>query len=186
MQIQIDQKFGQIGIDTTRPQLQVNSRPVDIQTQIIRPRMDFSVQFPRVQIDLTRPQAELGCKGIVPFEAEYANKGKAAVLRRIGRVAGEGDTLARSIGSGAEVIGQIARAKSIDNAQSNIGLLPRSAPEISASGGLDIRVMPGDVRYSVTPHHPEIKYSPGDISIYLRQKSVIKIETAGTHLDVVA
>lgn len=136
MQIQITQQFGHIGIDTTQSQLQINSRPVDIQTQIIRPRMDFSVQFPRIQIDLTRPRAELGCKGIVPLAAEYANKGKAAVLRRIGRVAGEGDSLARSIGSGAKVIGQIARAKSVDKAQFNVGLLPRSAPEISASGGL--------------------------------------------------
>ncbi len=185
MQIRITQQLGQIGINTTQSQIQINSRPADIQTRIVPSRMDISVQSPRVQINLTRPLAELGCKGIVPFEAEYAGKGKAAVLRRIERVAREGDSLARSIGGGAEIIGKIARDKSVDRAQFNVGLIPSSAPEITASGGLDIQVAPGDVRYAVTPHPPEIKYSPGDIRVYLRQKPSITIEPAGSYLDII-
>ncbi|WP_418791022.1 DUF6470 family protein [Phosphitispora sp. TUW77] len=185
MEIQITQRFAQIGIDITQSQFRMNIGPADIQTRIIPARMDISVQSPRVFIDMTRPLEQMGLKGIVPFATEYAKKGKAAVLSGIARVAGEGDTLARSIGNDAAVIGRIARAKSFDKAQFNIGLIPRSAPEITAAGGLDLNVKQGDVQYDVTPRFPEIQFVPGNIRFYLRQTPFIKIETSGSIMDLV-
>ena len=185
MEIKITQRFGQIGIDTNQARVSVETRPAVINTTTTPPEVDYSIDFPRVRIDSAKPLAEIGYKAIVPFAADYAQRGKSAVLGAIGRLAREGDSYAASAGQKTVVAAQIAKSKSFDNTNFNIGLVPRSSPEISVSGGLDIKARQGEVHSKAAPNLPEIRYSQGSIKVYLRQTPMIKVESVGSRFDLV-
>lgn len=185
MDIRISQRFAQIGINYTQPQMEIVSKPADMEITQTPPSLDIIIDYPQVHVDLTAARADIGYKPIVPFATEQANRGQASALESINRIAQEGDSLARSAGKGREIIGEIAWNNAFDNYEFNVDMIPHSPPGIRVSGGIDVNYNPGRVQLNIRPNTPEIQFVPGNIKIYLEQEPMIKIEAVGTYFDLV-
>ncbi len=185
MDIRITQQFGQIGINYIQPQLNVNTKQAEMKLTTIPPDIQIAIDYPQVYINLEQPLAEIGLKKIIPFEAEQAEKGQSTLLLGIERAAREGDSLARSAGQGTGIIADIAWQNIFDNRDYNVEAIPHTPPKIWFSGGININVKPGYFRLQVDQNYPETEFEPGKVNVYLEREPLLKIEAAGTYLDLV-
>ncbi|MHB9093450.1 MAG: DUF6470 family protein [Eubacteriales bacterium] len=168
MDLRITQQFAQLSINYIQSQIEINSRPAD---------MEINNPPVQIHIDYTEPLAEIGYQKIVPFEAANANRGQIAVLQGIARVAREGDSLARSAGTGWSIIGEIAWNKRFDQRDFNVDYVPHTPPEIWFTGG--------QPSINVQPHFPEMQVTPGKVQIYMEREPMIKFQTTGSYFDLV-
>lgn len=185
MDLRITQRFGQLGINYIKPQMELVTKQADMQITQIPAVIDISIAYPQVNIDMSEVRADIGYKDILPFAKEHANEGQATVLSRIERIAAEGNTLARSAGKGREIIGQIAWNNWFDNYEISVDVVPHTPPRIWFTGGTYFDVKPGKVDIDAQINFPEIEGVPGRAEIYLAQEPMIKVEAVGKYIDLV-
>lgn len=185
MDLKITQQFGQIGINYAQARMDIRTGQADMQLITVPPEIEINIDYPRVHIDQTQALADIGYKKVVALEAEHAGEGRVTMLAGIGRMAVEGDSLARSAGKGRGIIADIAWQNSFDSHDFNVDVIPHTPPKIWFTGGININVRSGYVRLQVEENYPKIEFTPGKVNIYLEQEPLLKIEAAGTYLDLV-
>lgn len=157
--------------------------------EIRQPRGDLKIQQqkiqiliertpPQVLIDQSRCFAECGIKSPAEVVRDSAELGRERAMEYTGRIAEEGDRLARieeGAGKGS-LIGELAleREELANSGEWNIAFVPQSRPEFEVIGSLNIdwRVIKGLVEY--IPRYPQISYQPGQLDIYVRQYGKIE------------
>ena len=184
MDIRITQQFAQIGIDWRFPELSIQAPPPDITMEIQPPDIIISIDYPQVQIDQTQSLAEIGLKKIVPLEREQAQEAQAIAVSGIGRRAGEGDVLAKQIGSGSRIFAEIAESNLSQPKETNFDMITHTPPRITATGGMRVQGIMGDVFVNMQPNFPEISTQLGYVKVYLEQKPFVKIDVVGNNVDM--
>jgi len=141
-------------------------------------KMVIEQELPQVLIDQSRCFAECGIKNPGEMTRDSANLARQRAFEYTGRMAQEGDQLARieQSGPGGSTIGVIAleRMELANNAERNIAFIPQSQPEFEVTGSLKIdwQVMKGLVEY--TPSYPQFSYQPRQLDIYVQQYGKIE------------
>ncbi|MDA8233880.1 MAG: DUF6470 family protein [Clostridia bacterium] len=184
MDIRITQRFAQIGIDWALPELLIKAPPPDMTLQQQAPDIIITIDYPEVHIDQTQTFAEIGLKKIIPLERELAQEAQVTVVNGIGRRANEGDLLASQVGFGNKIFADIAESNLPQIKESNIDIIPRTPPSITASGGIRVQAVMGDVSVDMPPNLPEIEANLGYVKIYLEQKPYLKIDFVGNNIDI--
>lgn len=184
MDIRITQQFAQIGINWRFPELSIQAPPPDITMEIQPPDIIISIDYPQIQIDQTQTLAEIGLKKIVPLEREQAQEAQAIALIGIGRRAGEGDVLANQIGSGSRIFADLAESNLPQPKESNFDMIPHTPPSITATGGIRVQGIMGDVFVDMQPNFPGISTQLGYVKVYLEQKPFVKIDVVGNNINM--
>jgi hypothetical protein len=141
-------------------------------------KMMVERELPQVLIDQSRCFAECGIKNPEEMTRDSVNIARQRVLEYTGRMAEEGDRLARieQSGRGGSIIGELAleRMEVTNSDEWNIAFIPQSQPEFEVTGSLSIdwQVMKGLVEY--TPRYPQISYQPRQLDIYVQQYGKIE------------
>lgn len=183
LQLRIHQTFGRIGIEQTWGSIQMKVLPADFKIAQKPAAVKIEKDRPAVHIDQTETRASMGYKNIVPFQNDIAQKGRSIALAGIQRIAGEGDRLGR-IEAGDNPIPAIAEAAAWAEKDFNVALMPKTPPDISSTGKLDIKVMLGDVSVDSKIRFPQISGQGGTIDIYVKVKPAIEIEVVGRQVDL--
>lgn len=185
MDLRITTQNGFIGINTTPEKMNIDYGKSNYNFQTKNPSIDMQITQPKVKIDQSKPLAEIGLKKVFDFISSNVQKGRQAAFRGIGRIASQGDELAR-IETGSNVIASQAEYNAFDQnkKEANIDFIPKSRPKIDLEKGkVNINLQEGEVDIQSKPQDVDLNLDRGKVEIYLRQKPFIDIEYIGNHLD---
>lgn len=182
MRLIIEQQRAIIGIQQSRPQLEVRGSALPVlQLRRQPPRLEISGGEVAVRIDQTKCFSERGFKPLSELGREQAELGRQAVLEGIAKRSAEGDLLAAiEKGTGVADLAWPEEKKEV-----GLALLPRSRPVVEfVKEPLRIKVEAGKVAVNFTPGETEIE-APGPpyVRIYLEKRSFIRMKVLPEGLD---
>lgn len=175
--LEVSQTTGQIGVKQEYATLKVEAKPGRLGLNSPPVILDLNLSWPQIKIDMRQVYSEIGLKNYLEAIREGAADGRQTALKGIARRAREGDRLA-AIAEGPGAIPEIAwqNHRARGQVQTNIGLIPRSRPEIEVTPG---RL---DVRNKYRP--PTVKYLPGSVQTHV-QKGYVDVYLVKTpELDI--
>lgn len=146
-----------------------------------QPQAVMRVQNPsgHLQIDNSAVHQELGVGSQLVSARERVAASIRTAQQGIARRAREGDRMMRQ----PQVIGTIAKEANYTSTQveTNVGLLPRSQPDITYVGDPAPRVDadPQAPHLQITPRPPRLDATRAAIEAYLKQRDSVKIEYIG-------
>lgn len=172
----------EIAIETKQANLNMHVTNAKLEQKQKPPLIYIKTEQAMIQIDQYPCFAEEGLKNNFDFIKEYAQKGLQSVTAYTGKIARDGDEMAK-IGHDANIMINIAKNSAIDKKDFNIGYIPKSRPRISSTGGtLELKAqsinsigeingvtgnyIPGKISYNYTPPIVDIRVvSYGTIDI---------------------
>ncbi|MFZ5639700.1 MAG: DUF6470 family protein [Bacillota bacterium] len=183
LQVGINQTFGRIGIEQTWASTQMKVQPADFRLTTKPAAVKITKDWPAVNIDQTETRASMGYRNIVAFQKDIAQKGQVTALAGINNIAREGDRMGR-IEAGGNPIPAIAEASAWPEKDFNITMIPKTPPDISYTGSLDIKVVPGDVAVDSEARFPQTSVIKGSLNVYVRVKPAVDIDVTGQWIDL--
>lgn len=192
----IDQQLAEIGVKVTPAKMNITLPRQQMHISQENAQMKIEQQNPQFKFDRQKVMNESGLMSPEAFTSDYANEGKAAALRGAAKITQEGDQLGNAARKGNRVV-QIARQNSRSSAQKdiNIGLMPKSSPDIQWS--------PGSMNINWSGHslkiewegevQPELTVDPRySVEVFLRTKPYFRVSveendfslrSTGRHVD---
>ncbi|MGB8956085.1 MAG: DUF6470 family protein [Tumebacillaceae bacterium] len=183
--LQINQQFGRIGIDISKPVQEIRQPAPMLEIQQPAAQMQIDQGRGQLQIDGTAAHAALGHRTNEALISAVAQQARNLVLEIIGAKAEEGYQLA-SIEKGTS-IADIARQKWSQ------GPNPIQFVDAASYTNVDVQYTPRPTQIEwnlqsvqIEAHNtqPEISYTPGDVSVYLAQRNSLQIDVKGKYLNM--
>lgn len=182
MELRINHSWPQLGMETTPPQQLIEQPRAQLETTTTPVQGSVEGEAFRLEIDQSACFAETGLKNIFDLIKDYAQEGRGALLEGIGRRAAEGTQLA-AIDKGRRLEDIIAEKTLPRMADSTIAFIPQSRPQINFTGGKTYKLEAGETNTKITPARPIHEYTPGSVSIYLKQMPELQIDWVPGKLD---
>lgn len=151
--LNISQKNAQIAINTTRPVLNLQTTRPQIEINSQAAKLEIRQPRGELELDGTAYRYSIGLKNLQDMARDNAQESRQIVLETIGRIAEEGDRMAR-IESKEEVFANMAAEASI-----------QEPPEIVWAP-----IEAFSIRYNAQP--VQIDYIPGNLDIKLQRGTV--------------
>ncbi|QZY57541.1 DUF6470 family protein [Crassaminicella profunda] len=171
----------QIGINRTPGKLEINQPNPELKMHTQPPKIQIKSEQSKVQIDQYVCFKEEGQKNVEDLIKDNAAFAKQKSLQGIARIVRQGNEMA-AIENKGDVIPSQARENAHDlfNKEFNIGVIPKSRPQINFTGGtVDIQSEWGKVTFDAKVSKPNINYTRGKLETYLKQKNSLNIEVVG-------
>ena len=183
--LQITTRPAKIEVKTTRASLESpgNKRMARQNVQVQRPGFRMDSRPSRLNIDSYAARSSMGMGNFNPidFMREEAQRGWQITREGVGRIAEDGNSLARG-SSPAEIATQHRRANY--NIETFVEFLPKVGPEFSVNEGfLNVDISPNEVRIDWEHLQAERKiFNPGNVEIEIVQHHEVVIEFVGRPL----
>lgn len=185
--LEIDQTFALIGMNHRQARIEMRQPMAEVEMNQPQPEVEMTIKRGKLYIDQTEAFADANLKHPFRLTREWAEQAKQKLLKGLAEEAAEGDRLMKIENQKECIIPQIAKEESEDPPkQFNIGYIPSSMDKVKfyyEKGSIDIHVKKGNFYVKIKPNYPKIKYIPGDLNIYLRQKPSIHFKAVGTTID---
>lgn len=146
-----------------QPQLKMKRTPVSVQLES---------HGPTLKLEQQAVWEEIGTGGIYHVIDESLAYSRERVLEAIGKIAAEGDFLAAIENPDHTVA---ALADPYEEREFNVGVIPRSRPSAAIEYRVKIDWKMGKIDAEFEEGGYEIKYQPGYVRAYLRQKHYLKM-----------
>jgi len=188
MRLEISQTYAKIGIDRTPSRLDIQSEKAKLEFRQKHAKINITTELPRVEIDQYECFASAGLKNDLDRAIEIAQRAYSQVLDFIGKTASDGDTLA-AIENKGDPIPNIVERDAFPEHEFNIDFIPKARPQITIKGGVKYDpernsegAMNG-VEGKYTPASINFNFTPGVVSISMKQYNSVKIEYRGNSID---
>jgi len=185
LSLQINQQFGRIGINFTKPVQEIRQPAPRVDIQQSPAQMQIDQGPGELRIDGSAARAALGHSTTEAMNFSVYQQARSRVLEIIGEIAAEGSQLA-SIEKGVTIADiALQRWNSRPNPIQYVGEARYDNVDVQyAPHPTKIEWQLGKVQ--IEPHNtkPEISYTPGDVSVYLQQKNSLQIDVKGKHLNM--
>lgn len=186
MGISISTTPTKLAIETTPGGLETHTRDAQLTLRQKQAKVNIQTQQPIIQIDQYQCFAEAGLKNNSDFAIEQGQKGHQSVIAYTGKIAQEGDAMAK-IGHKANIMINIAKNSAIDKHDFNVGFIPKSRPKIDVIGGtVDIRAEfrnnPGEINGvtgNYTPAARNYNYTPTKVDVRVESYGSVDIRYTG-------
>ncbi|EHQ91633.1 DUF6470 family protein [Desulfosporosinus youngiae] len=156
-----------LNLQTTRPEVQIETTPATV--EIRQPQGELT-------IDQTPCRYSIGLKNIADFVRDNAALGRQTALETIGRIAQEGDQLARTqskTNAIADISASSAAGKALDITYAHI-----ASPEIHFQANpVQFSPKEGNVDFTPRPGTVQGDYQPGSVDIRITQYPSVEIST---------
>jgi hypothetical protein len=161
-----------------KPIQDIVQKKADLDIKQVHSKVRVEGTLPKIRIDQSQCFDEAGLK--TPLNLTYANSDYARqqMLQAIGRIAEQGDELS-NVHKRYNAIATQAYQNAYGQFEFdwNIDYIPKSRPKIDLiEGQLDIKVEGGTVQNDTRINAPQINYTPGKVSFYLKQQNSITME----------
>lgn len=182
-QIDMEWKRGSMEIKQNIPQIDLDyntSKPYQIMGD-----MEISAPPAEMDIDYTKPLADLGCRKIRSLINFIDSKSKQKTLKAIQEFAREGDYLGK-LELGGNRIAQLARKKMMkEEYTTGIKSLPEHLPEIKVkTHGVKVDVSQTDIKVKTNLVFPKAEIQPDQVKIYLAQKGELDIKVVEHQINM--
>ena len=158
--INIDQQFSQIGIRGVSPaRMQISTPRGQIRIQNTKPQLQIDTQMPTFRAPRLQINNESGLAGPLSFAKEFRNKGKQHAMQAIRNYAADGDFVANKNIPGDKSIPMLMANRMKRLFQSidyNIGLMPSSPPSLEWTRG--------HIQVNATRHNIVIDYNGNNMA----------------------
>ncbi len=182
--LEITSQFGKIGIRSYDAVLEIRQPPADMKIRQPLPDVTITKTNSKLEIDQSEAFADANLKPLHRWIKERAQQAKQVVLQDIAQEAREGSRLMK-IESKTNAIAQIAKEQSEPAyKQPNIAFIPESPLKVKfhyTPSKISIHVGEYEPKIAVKVNKPIIKYRPGDVQVYLRQKPSIEFSARTTY-----
>lgn len=182
MSLQIQQTRGQIGIQTSPGQMQIESPKQTLEMSVSQAVVIVDSDSAKITIDQSRCFSESGLKGITDFMADAVGFAKSQMLQSMGRIAEQGNQLT-DIHLTTTAIGDQGVYNAYDQFiyDYNMETMPKSRPVINViEGKLDIRVQEGQINNTTKIQKANLSYRHGSVQISMLQYPSISIQAVDT------
>jgi len=152
--LRTEQQFAQIGIRSSHARMQISMPQGQMRIQNTKPQIEVDTQIPRFRVPRERLRNELNLGGPLSFAREFRDKGKQAALRAIGTYASEGDFITNTGIPGDKSIPMMVSNKMKNyfrKPETNIGLMPSSPPSLDWDKG--------HIRVNASRHNISVDWS---------------------------
>ena len=179
MGLSISTTPAKLAIETIPGGLDWHTRDAQLNLRQKQAKVNIKTEQPVVLIDQYQCFAESGMKNNIDFMTEQAQKGHQSIIAYTGKVARDGDAMAK-IGHKANIMINIAKNGAVTKHEFGIGSMPRSRPKIQVAGGTI------DIEAEFRNHIGEINgvtasYKAGDINFnYTATKVDVRIASYGS------
>lgn len=176
-----------LGIEQQRATINMRQPEAEIKMEHSQPKIEIQKSKGKLTIDQTEAFADANLKH--PFRSidEWAARAKRKISQGIAEEVAEGERLMKIEGKKESIIPEIAREESEPPPREiEFGPMPSNAEQIQfhyQPSEIKIKILTEKFKLDVTPHSPEIKFTPGDLQIYLKQKLSLHIKAVGAALD---
>lgn len=180
MGLSITQNYARIGIDRNPSRLEMESQNARLELRQKHAKVNIKTDLPRVEIDQYEAFASAGLKNFLDLTKDAAQRGQQQAIEYIGKLAGDGDSLA-AIERGGDPIIQIALRDAYPEHEFNIDFIPKVGPKITVKGSVQLdpeRNAEGvnhGVEGNFTPANVNINYTPAQVNVFLKQYASIQM-----------
>lgn len=190
MGLSIQTTPAKISIETIDCRIERKSEMARLELKQKPPVVNIKTELPKVLIDQYECFAEEGLKNNYDLLKEQADLAYQHVMEYIGRVAEDGDAMAK-IGNKANIMIDIAQRNSVTTHEFGMATMPMSMPKIDAVGGTvefdpepinDIGMRNGVIGTYI-PAQTEFNYTPGKVNTNVVSYGSIEIKYTGNNVD---
>lgn len=175
-QIQIDQQFGQIGLNITPPDLKLRITRPDLQLDTKPADLQLSIERPEVLIDLRESFNSMGLQDPATLTKECAEKAQQTLLNGIERRVKEGEEFSDPQSPSVAKIVSASAESAIPKKELVLGLMPSAPPKISAKlGSIKGEYAPGDINVRLRRGELNGTFAWGRVDVYLEREPYIDI-----------
>ncbi|MGE4284121.1 MAG: DUF6470 family protein [Clostridia bacterium] len=182
--LQISQTHAQIGIETQKAQLYMQSLPAKLNMHQEYAKIEIELDLPKVHIDQYQCFAEAGRKNNRDLLKETVQLASQQAMQYIAKTAADGKTL-QAVQDGGNAIAEIA-ARGAGSQKKEFGMvtIPKSRPKIEVTGDVKLYYRSGGVQYSYQSGEMKIQATPSEINIYMKQYTSIQFKYVGKNVDI--
>lgn len=175
-QIQIDQQFGQIGLNITPPDLQMKMTRPNLSLESKSADLQLTIEQPEVFIDMRDSFNSMGLQDAATFTSSFVNDARRTVMRGIERRVREGEELGDPHSASAGQIAAASAESTKTKKEVEIGLMPDTFPKISAKlGKIESRYTPADFTVRLDAGQVKGDFSWGRVDVFLERAPYIDI-----------
>jgi hypothetical protein len=188
MGLQIEKTNALIGVKTADPKLGIKTQPAKLEIHQRQAQIKLQNKHSKLLIDQYESFASAGLKNNADITAEAAQKGYQKFIAYVGKTAEDGDMLA-AIEDGGNPIAYISKRDSSKTHVFGLDFIPKVGPKfdikvtennnpmLNAAGyhnGVEGQYIPGNIKEN---------FIPGQVDIYLRQNTSIKMKYIPNTID---
>ncbi len=183
--LNIRQKPAIVEVSATRAIFEMKATPAQIRIDTQAATVEIHQAPGRLTIDNTPFRASYGIKTAEEFARDNAELGRRTVLATIGRLAQEGDRMAK-VESGENAIAALAaEAGSPDPPELTLASLEPPLIRYQAVP-VEFNPRPGSVRIDVVPGKVDGRYTPGKVSGTVKQYQSVRFWVTENQYDIYA
>jgi hypothetical protein len=175
-QIQIQQLYGKIGIETTNASQEMRQPRATYEVTTTRPQVDIRSPRGELIIDQSRAFDALGLGGTLQALSRVYEQSKEIGLQGIADIVQNGNQMA-AIQTHQDAIAAIAGVEAFKESfmetRGEASYLNVSEQYIAHKP--EVNVTNGEVNINTHPNPPEVTYNPGKVNIYMLQWPKIEI-----------
>ncbi|MFD2442729.1 DUF6470 family protein [Bacillus sp. CGMCC 1.16607] len=176
-----------LGLTQHRTKIEIKQPMAEVKMNQPQPEVEMYTSNSKLEIDQTEAFADANLKTAFRNIEEWVARSKRKISQNIAEEVSEGNKLMSIEHQRETVIPQIAKQESeTPPAEIDFGNMPKSANSIKfhyQPSEIKIKVNTENLKVDVKTHDPIIKFNPGDLQIYLKQKASIHIKAIGTFVD---
>lgn len=184
LRLEIDIEHAQLGLVIRRPKTTLSIPKPSANVETEPPAVYVEIDFPRVDIDSREAFGDIGLKQHLPLGRDQARRAREKGLDAIARIAVDGDALA-AIEHGVRVAEIAAmRAWPEDDRVLNVDAIPKTPPQVTVEGGLDIAAKWGYAKTNWRNEWIGVHLDWGNVRTYLRREPNIEIQAVGNRFSI--
>lgn len=189
MDIQINQTFAKIGIQTSPGRLDVRTQAAELQLYHVDSTVSVHNEFPHVEISNRECFNTSGLKDLETFMRDAVQFGYKTVSSYISKTAADGEAYA-AIENNTNPLPSIVIRDAYPVHNFGIDYIPKAKPQISVKGEAKIDVnnsvqgANNGVEGTYTPASVRLDIAPSNVRIYMIQNSSVDIKYVGKNVDV--
>ena len=180
--LRITKTDAQIGIETRKAQVEMNSRTAKLNIQQNPGKVEQTSELPKVQIDQYQCFAEAGRKNNMDLMLEIKQLAEQRAAEYTAKVVSDGNSLA-AIENKSNPIPGFAERDAYPEHEFGMVTMPQSRPKIEVTGDLKFNVEKSSVDIEFEPNKLDVQVTPHEVNIYLKQKPSLQIEYLGEKVD---
>ena len=185
VRLEISQTWGRLALQQHPAQLEIRTSLPQVAVRQEPAQLRVSSEAVQVEIDLTKAHADMGLKPPELFQGEQADVGWIKSTEGIARWARNGDRMAQSLGTGANILAEMGKEAMAPAPEVNVDAVPKHPPEISFSGDIWVDFTDPQLEVTASTQAPQITYTPGTVQLEVDPRPEIEIEVVGRFIDII-
>lgn len=182
MQLRITSQMARIGLDISKPTLNLQSMQPRVELDVTPARLDIKSPRPKLMIDQSQCFADAGLRGLLDFALHCSEYSRSEFAEGIDKRVSDGNHLA-AIHTGSSIADLGVEAMQGDQHVFEIRAIPQQPPIIEADvQPVSIDFQPARVNTDLKRGNVDQQFEWGKVHTYVAQRNSLNIQWLDEHI----